>query len=599
MANEDGSVKNTKKALLETTSLPASLINTYFQIFEVAVNSGKKESDKKRKKQVSLKNELAMKGRLLGALLTGVNRAHPYLPAKDTGMEQHVDSLYRIAHVSPPTACTQALLLLFHVAVGSSSDDNVDGVEGKQNMSNNDKKSIKSREDRFYRVLYTKLADPSMFIGRQLTLFFNLIYKAMKYDKNSIRVVAFGKRLLHTALHNSPSVVSGALFLLSEVIKYQPDLRSGIFSIQGHGSDFDPLKREPSAAFSLLEPEEVRNEGDDKDANDESIAAASLWEISMTIFHYHPTVSKFSSSIDEINYKGDPLRDFGLVPFLDKFAFKNPKSTKKITEKLRRGESIGERRSGLQGNIQALSSLPVNDPRFWRNESIVSEQDEFFQKFFVERAKRDEVKGIVRGKKDKDETDELDALEAAEAKTVDFDWDTDEEEEAFVEKLAESLMEGSAETGKVNFDDEDPDMDDWSDYGGSDDESIGNDINESDLDALSDEIDDDDDDDNDEISVEEDDDDDDDDDLGMSLLEDEPESDEEGADVDVDTEDKNQKAETKKKKLSTFAAAEDYEELIMKSWMDNNDSSSSKRSHEKNSTNNEEKNDGKKRRRRR
>ena len=62
-----------------------------------------------------------MKGRLLGALLTGVNRAHPYLPTKDIGMEEHVDSLYRIAHVSPPSACTQALMLLFHLAVGSSS----------------------------------------------------------------------------------------------------------------------------------------------------------------------------------------------------------------------------------------------------------------------------------------------------------------------------------------------------------------------------------------------------------------------------------------------------------------------------------------------
>ena len=85
--------------------------------------------------------------------------------------------------------------------------------------------------------------------------------------------------------------------------------------------------------------------------------------------------------MDEINYRGDPLRYFALEPFLNKFAFRNPKSAKIITEKLRRGESAEERRSGLQGNINTLASLPVNDPNFWEIKSAISEQDEFFQFF--------------------------------------------------------------------------------------------------------------------------------------------------------------------------------------------------------------------------
>lgn len=52
----------------------------------------------------------------------------------------------------------------------------------------------------------------------------------------------------------------------------------------------------------------------------------------------------------------------------------------------------------------------------------------------------------------------------------DYDWsDVDSEEEAFAQQLAEKMMESSG-NGKANFDDEDPDMDDWSDFG-SDDES--------------------------------------------------------------------------------------------------------------------------------
>lgn len=580
--NDKATSKNNGKAKSETTSLPASLINTYFQIFEVAVNNNKKDSGKKKSKESSTKSDLAMKGRLLGALLTGVNRAHPYLPTRDIGMEQHVDSLYKIAHVSPPSACTQALMLLFHLAVGSSSDD-VDG-EDKQNMTKVDAKVVTARKDRFYRVLYAKLADPSMLAGRQLTLFFNLVYKSMKYDDNSVRVVAFAKRLLHVAFHQVPSVVSGALFLLSEILKHQPLLQSSIFSNDGHGSIFDSTKREPSASFTSVTEKQIEN----KNKNDESIdaPAASLFELALTSFHYHPTVSKFSSSIHEINYTGDPLRDFGLIPFLDKFAFKNPKSAKKITEKLRRGESIGERRSGLQGNIQALSSLPVNDPNFWNKGSSVSEQDDFFHKFFTERSRRDDIKGIVRGKK-QERADEKDALEAAEARDVDFDWDTDEEEEEFVNKLAESLMEDNSDNEIANFDDEDPDMDDWSDYDGSDADGEELEVDDDAIGQFEDRDIGDHEDDSYDSSVDENEDD-----IGMSFMDDEPLSDDDGSDEDKNPTEKDEKKE--KKKNATFADADDYEDLIMKSLMERE--SKSKRSleekeedHEKNDNNNQSK----------
>ncbi|KAH8379076.1 hypothetical protein KR009_003013 [Drosophila setifemur] len=44
--------------------------------------------------------------------------------------------------------------------------------------------------------------------------------------------------------------------------------------------------------------------------------------------HYHPTVQVFAEQIllqSRIDYYGDPLRDFGLPHFLERFAFKNPK----------------------------------------------------------------------------------------------------------------------------------------------------------------------------------------------------------------------------------------------------------------------------------
>jgi len=438
----------------ESFSLPASLVNTYFQLFEVAVNKGHSSSKKKRRDTAAA----AMKSRLLGALLTGVNRAHPYLPSKDIGMEQHIDALYKISHISPPSVRTQALMLLFHLAVGSG---------GEPSRSENITEYEASRKDRFYRALYSKVGDPIMLLaGRQLTLFFNLIYKAMKNDTNDARVIAFGKRLLHVTFHSTPATISGALFLISEVVKHQPSLHASVFSTSGHMATFCPLKREPSAAFTPVGKFADKTDADELEKLDDAVSTniASIWELALTLHHYHPTVSKFSSSLTDIKYNGDPLRDFTLAPFLDKFAFRNPKALKKTSKK-----SIGARRSGLEAGKLSIASLPMNDPSVWKKEEKqASEREDFFKKFFAERARRDVLKGIDRGENVSEDTDALENAENnAENKEMDLDWDTDEEEEEFVQNLAEKLIENSAGE-MVNFDDEDPDMGGWVDVEDSD-----------------------------------------------------------------------------------------------------------------------------------
>ena len=413
-------------------SLPSSLINTYFHLFEMTCKKSEAANSKVKNKQPK-NSSSAMKSRLLSALLTGVNRAHPYLPLKDAGMERHIDALYRISHTAPPAAATQALMLLFQLAIGSGDTDNPQT----------------SRRDRFYRALYSKLSDPGMFGGRQLTLFFNLLYKAMKYDNSVERVAAFAKRLLHTVLHLPSSIICGTIFLISEISSHHPELNEGP---QGQVK-FDPSKREPQAAFDGKLS--LQNE---------------LWELSLLAHHFHPSITKFTSSSDgKILYKGDPLKDFTLAPFLDKFAFRNPKS---LDKQMKRGESIAERKSGLTTS----TALPMNDPSYLESKSIQVE-DNFFHQFFVERAKRDEQKGIVRGSGNDDKNDsdmEDEALDEAEAdeheQGLDFaEGDTDSEEEAFVNQLAENLMARSGH-GQVDFDDEDPDMEGWSDFDDSDNE---------------------------------------------------------------------------------------------------------------------------------
>ena len=345
-----------------------------------------------------------MRGRLFLALLSGANRAHPYLPRRDAAMEEHVDVLYRIAHTSPPAACTQALMLLYNLAVGTPDGSGATEGSGKSKAAQGRADAASARRDRFYRALYSKLSDPAMLSGRQITLFFNLVYKATKNDPDGIRAVACSKRLLHTAFHSGPPVVAASLFLISEVMKFQPMLETAFDTPSG--GVFDPSKREPRAAFVGT---------GDKSAPSIDEPPCSLWEIALAGHHYHPTVQKFSSSLGQIKYTGDPLRDFALAPFLDKLAYRNPKSRERLLKHLKRGESVAERRAGLQ-NLGARASLPMNDPSLLSDSRRpIGADEEFFRTFFAERAKRDEIKGISRDKGDQDASDaESEAIDAAE-----------------------------------------------------------------------------------------------------------------------------------------------------------------------------------------
>jgi hypothetical protein len=60
-----------------------------------------------------------------------------------------------------------------------------------------------------------------------------------------------------------------------------------------------------------------------------------LWELAVLARHCHPTVCYWSEQLlkgELVEYNGDPLLDFGLSNFLDRIAYKNPKSSDKIAK---------------------------------------------------------------------------------------------------------------------------------------------------------------------------------------------------------------------------------------------------------------------------
>ena len=76
-------------------------------------------------------------------------------------------------------------------------------------------------------TLYQKLFDPDLRKTHKYTMFLNVVYKAMKIDDDGPRVLSYVKRLLQLCLSTTnASFTCGVLFLISEVGKYQEQLKS-------------------------------------------------------------------------------------------------------------------------------------------------------------------------------------------------------------------------------------------------------------------------------------------------------------------------------------------------------------------------------------
>ncbi|CAK7356462.1 unnamed protein product [Dovyalis caffra] len=205
------------------------LIDVYFALFKVLITEAgsSKKNDKNSKaerntsgssKETEMKSSpeshIELDSRLLSALLTGVNRAFPYVSSAEADdiIEVQTPTIFQLVHSKNFNVGIQALMLL-------------DKISSKNQIVS----------DRFYRSLYSKLLLPAVMNsskasilcslrGDDAEMFIGLLLRAMKSDVNLKRVAAFSKRLLQVALQQPPQYSCGCLFLLSEVLKARPPL---------------------------------------------------------------------------------------------------------------------------------------------------------------------------------------------------------------------------------------------------------------------------------------------------------------------------------------------------------------------------------------
>ncbi|PNY23411.1 Ribosome biogenesis protein MAK21 [Tolypocladium capitatum] len=374
--------------------------------------------------------------KLVSAILTGVNRAAPFVDANDAIMETHLDTLFKIAHSANFNTGMQALLLIQHLSAA-------------RNLAN----------DRFYRTLYESLLDPRLVTSSKQALYLNLLLRALKSDVDVRRVKAFAKRMLQVAGLHQPPFVCGLLYVISHLRQTFPDLST--------------LVEEPEMSIFDDEASKERPQYDGRKRNPEHSNAqrSCLWEMIPTQTHFHPSVSVFAASLLDKSRKvpKPDLESHSLIRFLDKFVYRNPKSTDSlrgasIMQPLRATKDLGDIWLGSRG--AGATAPPVNSAAFWKQKvGDVAAEDIFFHEYF-QHASREPKQVKKEGANDEEENAEDEIWEALVSAQPDIDDDASDVGFDDLDEVDMASEDGSSPALSL-----DSDMEDDKVMAGSDDEA--------------------------------------------------------------------------------------------------------------------------------
>lgn len=457
------------------TQLARDVVRIYMDLYTICLredNFNKDDEEPKKKDKKRWKHAKKLKkgknprkpeisdetknSRLMAALLRGVNRAFPYTKPEqdDTSYDKYFNSLFRVAHSESFDAATQALAFLLQVSQSNSVQC-----------------------DRFYRALYSRVLDAAGCSETTQARFLNLLFKAMKDDTNPRRVKAFLKRLLQSGNYASSGFAGGCLLISSECLHLSKKglLKSfvalpeqdddeelffdadklndgdgdlGVAESNSESEADDPQsvvannsKTSQPEQFTNREPTDSCNKHDTKhyeptkrDPKYSGAEKSSLWEAVSLSSHFHPSVSLFAKTLCKdmkaIETPGDPLRDFTLISFLDRFCYKRAKN--------RVAKSLYGKQSSRYRDIPVANSVQFRE---LAKAGKIEEDDKYLAKFFEanpERVVSKEVDGSME----------------------DSGSEVDSEEEAFEQALNEEMRRLGAESGMANgpdIDEEDED----------------------------------------------------------------------------------------------------------------------------------------------
>ncbi|GKT48401.1 ribosome biogenesis protein NOP53 [Colletotrichum spaethianum] len=355
-----------------------ALLRIYFDIFVTLLNSsalGKSPAEGQPEqsttgKDSSVTTETADK--LVTAVLTGINRAVPFVAAQDPILETQMDTLFRIAHSTNFNTSIQALILIQQISV-----------------------SRQLASDRFYRTLYESLLDPRLANSSKQALYLNLLLRSLKADVDTRRIKAFAKRMLQILNMHQPAFACGLLYVVFQLRVQFPDLRALLEEPEENDVE--------ETAGQLLDQEQNRSisrgtayDGRKRNPEHSNAQNSCLWEMIPPLTHFHPSVSLLAASLfsDEKQMAKPDLESHSLIRFLDKFVYRSPK----VAETVRGASIMQPVRNPDSGSIWlakrtgSAAAAPINTPSFWNKKvEQVAAEDIFFHEYFKQAGKKNET----------------------------------------------------------------------------------------------------------------------------------------------------------------------------------------------------------------
>lgn len=110
-------------------------------------------------------------------------------------------------------------MLIYHVSASKkvSSAIAIPTTRGIGGQATDRVSLAQAISDRFYRALYASLFDSRLSGSSKQALYLNLVFKAVKQDKEKNRVMAFVKRLVQLLLNMDVTFILGSLWIIGEV----------------------------------------------------------------------------------------------------------------------------------------------------------------------------------------------------------------------------------------------------------------------------------------------------------------------------------------------------------------------------------------------
>lgn len=389
--------------------------------------------------------------RVVSALLTGINRAFPYVDADavEPLVEKVSPALFAIAHSPNLGGALQALSLLLQLL-----------------------SSRAAVSDRFYRALYSVLLHPGAPRGSSAAAgqLMSLTFRALKDDPQPARAAAMVKRLLQVAAHAPASFACGSLMLISEFLRLKPshwdavrqpregdegddvehfvdvdddddDKENGLAE-DASDSDSDSDEKKLKAAKKAMESAAHRYDMSKRDPLYAKADQSCWWELATLERNVHPSVAAMARSLlrgTNVEYDGDPLADMTLTAFLDKWLQKKNKSRTGVSKG---GSSTMAKHRDQDAAAAAAAVAPGTAEFAALTEAEVEPSDVFFHRYY---ANKSESKKAKKKKRDDDGSD---------------DEGSDDESEEDDDAAAERKKKAKAKAGIEGVDEDDDEEDD-------------------------------------------------------------------------------------------------------------------------------------------